>query len=465
MIAALCAALSGLAFFASTGLGVIWPLAWFAAAPVLWLAFGDFRARTVALAAFAAFIIGNANLLPAYYDVLPLLPLLTGIALSGLAFAAIVLAARLVQRRVSGIAAMFAFAGLWTGFEYLAAFGPNGAVASMAAALVGAPVLAQTASLFGLWSLTFLLCFVPAGLALFWQTRAAAPLALSLAVFAGNAIYGHYRIHDGAKTMRVALITSEDASDDANADDKTDAIAAIDAYGSLIGAIAERNPQLVVLPERIAILEPQWRALALKKMSDAAKVANATVIAGFSDATPEGRRNVALVFRPGGGAPQVYVKRRLVPGLEDGYTPGNGPLVLADGIGIEICKDMDFPDMLRADSRLHPKLLAVPAEDFGEDAYGHARVAILRGIENGVAVARSAREGLLTLSDPYGRVVNRRASMGDATMTVVGDLPVGEGAGHTLYGRIGNLFAWVALALGAGLTGWAWAKGRGKRAG
>ncbi len=162
---------------------------------------------------------------------------------------------------------------------------------------------------------------------------------------------------------------------------------------------------------------------------------------------------MALIFRPDSSAPQTYVKRKLVPGLEHDFTPGAASLVLADGIGIEICKDMDFPRMLRADSALHPRVLAVPALDFEEDAYGHARVAIMRGIENGVAIARSARKGLLTLSDPYGRVVNRRASMGDATMTLVGDLPVGDGAGHTLYSRIGDVFAWMALALGPGLLG------------
>jgi apolipoprotein N-acyltransferase len=196
----------------------------------------------------------------------------------------------------------------------------------------------------------------------------------------------------------------------------------------------------------------------LKKMSEAAKAANATVVAGFADITPNGKRNIALAFPPDGGAPAAYVKRKLVSGLEDGFTAGIGPLVLKNGIGIEICKDMDFEQMLRADSALHPRVLAVPAWDFEEDAYGHARVAIMRGIENGVAVARSARRGLLTLTDPYGRLVNRRASMSDATMTLVGDLPVGEGAGHTLYARVGDVFAWISLVIGAGFLALASAK-------
>jgi apolipoprotein N-acyltransferase len=462
MIAALCAARSGLSFFASTGLGVIWPLAWLAPAPVLWLAFGQTSTRTVAIASFAAFVIGNTNLLPAYYDVLPMVPFAIGIIIAGFAFAGCILAARLVQRRVSGIAAMIAFAALWTGFEYISAFGPNGSVASIAYALVGVPVMAQTASLFGIWSVTFILCFVPAGVALFYRTRAALPLLLSLFVFAANALYGHWHIQDSAKTMRVALIASEEVSDAAFADSAKDAIAAVDDYASLIGSLAERNPELVVLPERLTVLKPEWRALALKKMSDAARAAKATVVAGFTDVTPTGKRNIALVFPPDGSGPTSYVKRKLVPGLEDGFAVGTGPFVLKNGIGLEICKDMDFERMLRADSALHPRVLAVPAWDFEEDAYGHARVAIMRGIENGVAVARSARRGLLTLTDPYGRLINRRASTGDATMTLVGDLPIGDGAGHTLYARIGDVFAWIALAMGAGLLALAFAKRPGR---
>jgi apolipoprotein N-acyltransferase len=460
MLPVLCAALSGLAFFVSTGLGVIWPLAWLAPAPVLWLAFGQTRGRIVAISAFAAFAIGRANLLPAYYDVLPMAPFAARILIASLAFAGCVLAARLVQRRLGGVTAMVSFAALWTGFEYLSSFGANGAAASIATALAGVPVMAQTASLFGLWSVTFVLCVVPAGLALFYRTRALAPLLLSLAVFFGNALYGFDRIADSPKTMRVALVSAEEMGKAANGDNAADALAAADAYGVLIGSLAERAPELVVLPEEIATLEPRWRAQVLEKISGAAKAANAVVVAGFADVTAQGRRNVALVFRPDGGLAQVYAQRAPASGFDNRFTRGTAPLVLADGIGIEICKDMDFPDMLRADARLHPRVLAVPARDFDEDAYGHARVAILRGIENGVAIARSARGGLLTLSDPYGRVVNRRASLGDATMTLVGDLPVGTGAGATLYDRIGDVFAWAALAVGAGLLGMAFLKRR-----
>jgi hypothetical protein len=44
----------------------------------------------------------------------------------------------------------------------------------------------------------------------------------------------------------------------------------------------------------------------------------------------------------------------------------------------------------------------------------------------------------------------------------VGDLPVGDGAGHTLYARIGDVFAWVAMAVGGVLLAFAFVRRKRK---
>ncbi len=60
-----------------------------------------------------------------------------------------------------------------------------------------------------------------------------------------------------------------------------------------------------------------------------------------------------------------------------------------------ICKDMDFERTLRADARQGAiRILAVPANDFVKDDWIHARMAIMRGVENGFAVVRSAFHGI-----------------------------------------------------------------------
>src|SRR5262249_11949890 len=118
--------------------------------------------------------------------------------------------------------------------------------------------------------------------------------------------------------------------------------------------------------------------------------------------------------------------------------------------GVVICKDMDFPATLRRDAAAHPEVMAVPAWGFGADRWWDARLAIMRGGENGVAVARAAKDGLLTLSDAYGRVVNLRPTSNQGMTLLVGDLP--RGPGDTIYRRTGDVFGWAIMALAALLT-------------
>jgi apolipoprotein N-acyltransferase len=108
---------------------------------------------------------------------------------------------------------------------------------------------------------------------------------------------------------------------------------------------------------------------------------------------------------------------------------------------------MDFQAMVRHDElQTKPFVLAVPAWDFGKDDWSHARVAILRSVENGVAMARSARNGLLTLNDRYGRIVGRAKSRIDFTV-LIGEIPLYGRGGGTVYDATGELFGWSCVVL------------------
>lgn len=157
-------------------------------------------------------------------------------------------------------------------------------------------------------------------------------------------------------------------------------------------------------------------------------------------------RNVAMVFPPTGDAPATYSKHHLIPGLEDRYAPGTGYRLLDAPlpIGLAVCKDMDFHDVSRTYATLGAQLLLVPAWDFGVDGWLHSRMAIMRGVENGFAIARTARSGRLTLSDDRGRVV-AEASSEKQDAELVGDLPLHRD--HILYARWGDWFAYVNLVL------------------
>jgi apolipoprotein N-acyltransferase len=162
----------------------------------------------------------------------------------------------------------------------------------------------------------------------------------------------------------------------------------------------------------------------------------------------------------------VYRKHHLVPGLEDHLTAGTELAFAPDRrIGLAICADLGHPEFGRAYGRAGVGLLLVPALDFTVDAWSQSRVQLLRGVESGFSVARSAHLGYLTLSDHTGRVV-AQASTGSATpiTSVSGTLPMPEGG--TPYTRWGDWFAWLCLVVvGAGVVSSRWRRASSEKDG
>jgi apolipoprotein N-acyltransferase len=312
----------------------------------------------------------------------------------------------------------------------------------------------QSASLIGFCGVTFLIGMIAAGIAASIRTRSASPVLLAAALFAANAAYGYWRISMPAPiTERIALIDSNDAVGPHQKPDGKSELAAVESYAAQIEQLRGRNVRLIVLPENISRIDAPWRDAAEARLAAAATAAGATVVAGFAASVDGAPRNVAWAFRPGAAAPVTYEKRHLVPVVESSvFKPGAGPVVLPDGTALEICLDMDYQRMLRHDERTtRPRLLAVPAWDFGADGWFHARDAVMRSIENGVPMARSARDGLLTLNDRFGRIVAEAPTVAGFT-TVVGELPLAGRGGATLYDRIGDLFGWLCLVFGVGVV-------------
>jgi len=462
------AALSGLAMFLALGLGgavttspgLWWIVALLAPVPVLWFALRPGKDWIAVLVAFAAQLIGGCNLLPAYAGTLPPVVLALGIVLPALTLALAVAGARFVQRRLTPITAVFAFAFLATGLDYLLALGPDGATLSPAYAQVEMPWMIQSASLFGLWAITFVAALFAAAAAMFVVTRQSVFAVLAVGVLALNLGYGGWRIATATPTplVRVGLAADDTLVPLRFHEDTASALKVVQAYAAAGRTLAAAKASLIVFPERMAVLKPEWRSVATAELATVAQAGPAVVIAGFDDRGPP-RRNVALLSFANGAAPQSYAKRHLVPGLETVFEPGQASYMLSDGTGVAICKDMDFPAMLRADGVLAPTLYAVPAWDFDSDGVWHARLAILRGVENGFAVARAANNGLLTVSDAYGRVVAVKATgyskwatvPANSMVTLRADVP--RGPGTTLYARIGDGLAWIALAMSVFLLG------------
>ena len=478
MIAMACVLLSAAGFYLSLGLGTQWWLLWIAPVPVLWLAFGRITGWKAFLAAWAACALGLSNLEHAYGGVFPAPILALDILMPSALFAAVTIGARRIAIVFGPVAAMLSFGALWAGLDLLLSLDPAvGSMLSPASTQVGAPLLIQSAALVGFPGVTSLLGTTAAGIALSLRARNPAPVLIAMGLFAANAAYGAWRVsHEPPARLRVALIDSNTYGywapayheHQATAAAEASALQVIDAYTAQIEQLRGRGVQLVVLPENMAGIAPGWRDRAWKRLSAAADASGATVVGGFNMVHDGALRNIALAFAPGATQPSIYAKRRLVPAAEsDFFSPGEGPLVLADGAGIEICLDMDSPGMIRRDAvAARPRFLAVPASEIGThgdwmglgsaaDDWFHARDAVLRSVENGVPMARSALRGLLTLSDRYGRITAKARTAGGFT-TLVGELPLSEHGGATLYDRIGDAFGWLCLALGTGLLAASW---------
>ena len=161
-----------------------------------------------------------------------------------------------------------------------------------------------------------------------------------------------------------------------------------------------------------------------------------------------GETNAAVAFLPGSPEPAVYAKQHLLPPFESRYRPGRDLTVLETRwgrLGLAVCKDMDFPPLGRRYARSGVSLLLVPAWDFDADGWLHGRMAVLRGVEGGFAVARAARRGRLTISDDRGRIVAEASSADAPVASVLGK--VGLGSESTPYARLGDWFAWLACGL------------------
>ena len=114
--------------------------------------------------------------------------------------------------------------------------------------------------------------------------------------------------------------------------------------------------------------------------------------------------------------------------------------------GLAICKDMHFASFGREYAQRGVSAVLVPAWDFQRDAWMAARMTAMRGVEGGYTVIRDAREGLLSVSDPFGRFLTEIESGSMPGRVLFARVPIGPQIG-TLYAKTGNVLGWLCVAL------------------
>ncbi|MGH8124499.1 MAG: nitrilase-related carbon-nitrogen hydrolase [Rhodanobacteraceae bacterium] len=462
VLALVATALSAAGWWFGAQLHPIWWLTWLAPLPILWLA-TRVRAPWAALAAFVAIAIGD---LPYWtymhtYIGLPLVPTLIAIFGPALIMMLAVLLYRRLAMQHRHLAAAFAMPVVVVAIWFLNGItNVNGTWGNPGYTQMDALAVIQIAADTGVAGVCFLVMLGPACAAVLCNRSAPRAARLRTLLVGGGLIalalvFGAWRLHavpaDSGAPVNIGLISLDNAHP-LQSPTSAEGAKLMQRYVDAIQKMAAQGAQYVLIPEDSWVVSQRD----VPALQDAATRTGVTVLTGVDYKPRTGaERNMLLAFHPHAGEPSVYMKHHLVPGLERRFTPWNGYTMLAGTprIGLAICKDMDFPGMGRAYAARDTQLLLVPAWDFKIDGWLHSRMAIMRGVESGFAIARSARNGRLTLSDDRGRVI-AEASSANQDARLLGTLRLHHT--HTLCARWGNWFGWLDVAALAMLLILAW---------
>lgn len=374
-----------------------------------------------------------------------------------------------LRRRLPPFAPSLVFPASMVAIEYAMSFSPFATVLSGVVGLYGLRELSQLSSLFGIWGLGFLAYWLaPAANAFVeadFRLKPAGAAALVPLVTLGAALaFGAIRIGSapiGAPTVRVAGISVEHPRDYWNLiDEKTPRDKAL-ALVSETAAIEEKlfetssraaaeGAKIVFWSEGDCVLNEDEeaaftaRACAFAKEKDIYLGAAVLVLhygSGLSD-------NKVLLCTPEGRLASTYVKT-----ISWYPTGSDGKLKVVDTpygrLGAAICYDMDTPAFARGLSRLGADIVIVPAFDTERIRPFHTEVGLFRAVENGYSVFRQVAAGTSMAVDGRGIVRGMQDYFAGPDRLCIADLPMK--AERTLYGVIGDLFAWLDLALILGL--------------
>jgi len=445
------ALLSGGLLALAGGLHPSWAAAWIASVPVLVAGFKSTGRGALALGLLSG-LVGGTSVLGYYATVLTMPVALVILVLQAIVYAGGVRLAWGARRRLPDLLSVFALPCWFAAFDLLvAAFSANGTAGSPAYSQMNFPPVLQVASLGGVPAVTFvvylfssILAHVIAGVGP--RMRRLIVVAPALLVVAACVGLGNWRISTAPAEPKILVAAAALDQKSALPDDWH---AAVEAYRPLLAQARDRHVGVMVLPEEIALVSADDLQAIQADLGSLARLSEMSLAVGFRVADATKLRNVLLLFTPDGRA-LSYDKQHLIPGLEfPRITPGTSPALIAEvgghRLGGAICKDFDFVDVSRSLGAGRAGLVLAPAWDFREDGWLHGRMAMLRGVEGGFTLVRAAREGTMSVSDRYGRVL-AEAPSGPTAPLLVTQAPVPT-SGPTIYAQVGDVFGWACVGL------------------
>jgi len=441
--------LSGLCWYISNGLnGDYYYLLWVAPVPILLISFNA-TAKKSFIISFLAFLIGRLSWFSYLVTVATLIPAIIFTIALPLIFALIMALTRRMVVKTNSWYTVFAFPVFFTAFEGLMIrFSPDGTAASIAYSQSNFLPLIQIASVTGILGITFMVTFIPSALAMGWhfrkeKTKLLIVTFIATILMASVFLFGFLRINHISITDKttVGLVILDEKMHKMGNLNPQNELEHTRNYVQEISELASKGAKLIVLPERAINVNKETDDATIDILSACARQNHVVIVTGYTNFKNETAYNSALAIDEQGNVTMDYNKTHLVSGLEDKFVPGNKLGLFTFGnsqSGTAICKDLDFPEYIKEYGRNKVVFLCIPAWDFVVDDWLHSRMAILRGVENGLSEARTARLGRLTISDVYGRVnAEVNCSNGKAT-ELIGQISLNRI--DTIYTQYGNWF-------------------------
>ncbi len=360
-------------------------------------------------------------------------------------------------------------AGGWVTFEYVRNLvWPHGSAACLAYSQLKFLPFLQLASLTGPWGMSFVLLLFPSGIAVAWHVwrtdlrRAVQVLAVTAAVVAAVLIFGAARLagRQPGPVVKVGLVASDAGHNWLPAYPGAPAEHLFREYAAQAEGLFARGAQVVVIPENLGVLTAADVAQVDAIFQPVVDRTGMMLIAGVNDQTGHAAWNEARVYTAGMPV-RAYHKHHLLPPFENRFTPGDTRLTFSgvgaaagDRWGTEICKDMDFTEPARGYGRAGAGLMLVPAWDFSVDAFWHGHIAVMRAVEDGFSLARTAKHSTMLVTDDRGRVIAETPSGAAPFATLLAEVPAGHN--ETLFQMWGDWFAWLAMVLCAWVLARRW---------
>ncbi|HEX5172180.1 MAG TPA: nitrilase-related carbon-nitrogen hydrolase [Cyclobacteriaceae bacterium] len=482
------------------------PAGWFAPALLLWFVSSVTFWRGVVLGWLALLVSG----LIAGYGVLPFPGIFFVImvtVISAVKIIPYVISNWLVSKFGVNWLRIFIFPCALVASEYIDSFGGGGTWGSLAYSQFENHHLMQLTSLFGIWSVTFLLGWF-ASLVNWMVTHRFAWQKIKANVILFSTVILTALLYGGVKTnnyfsqpgelVRISGITANNVElvkamyedyFDRKVDIDPDRLSQtspelhdlqegfirfienpfdknfntvhkkINAYQDSLLAIADKEAKagakLITFSEGLFLTTKSEENVLIEKGRKVAEqnkvylaLSVASLLPGKIETGSKYMENKIVLLNPEGKTEMTFFKNKPVPVVE-GSIPGNGEVPVVKTpfgkVALSICYDADFPRLMRKASIEGADMMILPSGDWREVSPYHGQMAVVRAIENGFSLFRMVSGATSVATDPDGRILGSHDfySKGERILTVY--VPVRRIV--TLYSLVGDVLAWISVGV------------------